>query len=94
ARHMAKPEFYAYPDAVQPLLFWDGSVRETKTSNTQLGTSPNSPTTDVLLTHYEPVSKFEDPAPRNGQASEDIPARYQWTRNGLRGVDVSGTTAP
>lgn len=91
ARHDAKPNYYAYDDLVSPVLFWDSSVRMVRAGESNYGTDPNSfSPTQQLKILYAPDTGFGDPLPRNGQETERIRARYEWTTGGLKGVDVGG----
>lgn len=40
--------------------------------------------------NYEPYALIDEPPTRSGQSSEYTIGRYQWTREGLKGVDVAG----
>lgn len=89
ARHASRPSFYAYPDAVQPLLFFDSSVREIRTDTANHGADPNNLLDPrPLMITYVPNAARGEPATRKGTPTESVPARYQWTKNGLRGADV------
>jgi len=91
ARHVRRPLFYAYPDASQPLLFFDSSVREYRSDKSNLGADPNNPWDPSPLTiRYVPQSSEGEPPTKSGAASEDLLARYQWTRGGLKGLDFGG----
>ncbi len=91
-RHQKEQMYYAYEQVSQPLLFWDSSVRDIRTRDTLLGSDPNNPgKTGGFEITYEPnTSIIPEPPTQNGQRSEQVVARYQWTRNGLKGLDVSG----
>lgn len=91
-RHSPKPSFYAYADIRQPVLFFDSSVREIETGKANLGADPDKwflrTPMDVM---YTPNAEVGDPPTRSGAPQEAIPAGYQWTWKGLKGVDVGGT---
>lgn len=85
-RHRGKVLFFAHQNAVQPILHFDGSVVDRRTSDAGLGWKPNQPnSTDHTTIVYAPY-QYEAPT-SNGQATESFPARYRFTRGGLRGVD-------
>lgn len=91
ARHASKPSFYAYDDAVQPLLFFDSSVRELRSDRTNPGADPNSPLDPApLYVNYAPQIGEGEPPTRSGAPAESVLARYQWTRGGLKGIDTGG----
>jgi hypothetical protein len=94
-RHAGKKWlFYAYDEVTQPLLMWDSSVSDRKTSQSNPGFQPNSPSSAQPTRNiYTPDSNWEPPC-RNGAATEIVTGRYQWTREGLRGLDFGsdGTT--
>ncbi len=92
SRHSGKRAlFYAYPDAVVPLLFWDGSVRTKKTGDANQGFQPNSPA-NVFPTQfrYDPTILGVEPPTRSGQPFDIVKGYYRWTRGGLKGVDFGG----
>ncbi len=96
--------FYAYPQAQQPLLFWDGSVSIRKTADSNPGWDPSTirfgmlgnlsrmpvPATKVT---YSPDAGFESPKRPELLPSGEKKAfgQYRWTRSGLRGVDFGGS---
>ncbi|MBC7834152.1 MAG: prepilin-type N-terminal cleavage/methylation domain-containing protein [Phycisphaerales bacterium] len=86
-RHYGKIQpFYAYSICKQPLGFFDASVRNMNTRDSNRGFRPDAPTADApTLINYTP-SPFESPAINE----PNIAGRYQWTRGGLRGVDYGG----
>lgn len=95
ARHMRRPMFYAYEDTAQPVLFFDSSVRSIRTRDANVGANPNATPSDPasngpLEITYEPEAGLGEPPTRSGQSSEKVIARYQWTRGGLKGIDVGG----
>jgi prepilin-type N-terminal cleavage/methylation domain-containing protein len=93
--------FGTYPQAVIPLMFFDTSVRDVKTSNSNRGFNPATPTimstndprnfTGVTRVVYDPQPW--EPQQRPGQFV-DWAGHYRWTRGGLRGVDVAGNEVP
>jgi prepilin-type N-terminal cleavage/methylation domain-containing protein len=94
ARHASHPSFNAYEDAAEPLLFWDSSVRIYATRQTNPGIDPNSPgDTSPANVWYAPDPTLGDPPNRSGQQFDNLIGHYQWTRGGLKGVDVGGKEA-
>jgi prepilin-type N-terminal cleavage/methylation domain-containing protein len=91
SRHSKKPDYYAYEDVTQAVLFFDFSVRDVTTSKTNPGADPNDPTNPSLLyINYTPDLTVNDPPTRSGRPFDYLIAHYQWTRRGLKGVDVGG----
>lgn len=89
-RHYGRELYYAYPQARQPLLFWDGSVsvRETRAANQ--GFQPDQPTSDAAESFdYAPDLAWESPT-FSGQPKEKVIGYYKWTRCGLKGIDYGG----
>ncbi len=95
-----QPRYYAYDDARQPLLFFDGSSRVYATSETNQGFQPNDPRkSEPLRIFYIPNNTTDfavespdfEPPSRSGSAREIITGGfYRWTRGGLKGIDVGG----
>ncbi|MDZ4697935.1 MAG: type II secretion system protein [Deltaproteobacteria bacterium] len=85
--------FHLYDEATVPLLFFDTSVRDVKTANSNKGFDPRFPTnhTAVTNTTYTPSGWEQTFAPIKAGVPAARPARYRFTRAGLRGVDVTGT---
>lgn len=89
-RHGPELSYYAYDDVVQPLLFGDSSVRNTQTGACNKGADPNQPQNQFEFTlKYIPSLMQGAPPTRSGENADNVLARYQWTRNGLRGVDIN-----
>lgn len=92
-RHSTKRRqlFFMYPEARESLLFFDGSVRDYKTSQGNRGFQPNNP----LSAAAEPLNYDPDPweSPnRFGTYTPDpVVGQYRFTRAGLRGVDFNGS---
>ncbi len=100
ARHDRKKQsFYAYRDVVQPLLFFDQSVRDIKTGDCNPGGNPNAlsplpapPQKPApYLVQYRP--SFVDPPARSPSGVDLVGGYYQWTRGGLSGIDIGGYDA-
>lgn len=88
ARHHGKPTYHDYEDATQPLLFFDSSVRSVRTRDTNPGADPNQPKDpSPLRLRYTPDEALQEPPARS---EEPLLTHYQWTRRGLKGVDVAG----
>ena len=89
SRHAGRRMFYAVPQATQPLLMFDGSVRAIKTAETNQGWQPNNPTSpEPSRFRYNP-SSWGAPT-TNGELFEPVVGYYRWTRGGLAGVDAGG----
>jgi prepilin-type N-terminal cleavage/methylation domain-containing protein len=84
-RHYGKPLFFAHPDAVQPILHFDGSVVNRRTADAGPGWQPNSPNAGPTIIPYAPY-RYEPPT-SNGAEVEEFVGRYRWTRGGLKGID-------
>jgi prepilin-type N-terminal cleavage/methylation domain-containing protein len=108
ARHIGTKNwmFFAYPDASQPLLFFDAAVNDRRTGNnppapglsnapfngafSNAGFQPNAPASPApTRIRYEPELSWEPPT-RSGNAFDLVNGVYQWTRDGLRGIDYGG----
>ena len=97
ARHVADyPFFFLYPDAVQPLLMFDGSVREASPSMANPGFTPQAPNSSKTL-----ATTFDNSGPSSGwlpllrdgsRGQAKFPASYwEATRGGLKGVDFGAS---
>ena len=73
--------FYAFPEAKQPLLFFDGSVVDRVTRDSNPGFDPFNPA-------YPGPSEIQWGHPMPTRAT--ILGYYRWTRGGLRGIDFGG----
>jgi hypothetical protein len=89
-RHSRKDTiFHAYPDAKQPLLFFDGSVRVLRTGDANKGWKPEAPTNPFpTLYLYWPTAG--EPRTLSGNAQDSVFGYYRWTRRGVKGVDFGG----
>lgn len=89
SRHnVKKPLFYAYPDAITPAMYWDGSVHTRRTGDANPGFQPNSPASLFPTTYsYAPNILGFEPPTRNGQPTETVTGYMRWTRGGLKGID-------
>ena len=81
--------WHAYPQAKQPLLFFDGSVTARKTENANKGWNPLAPNSTGWTTYLYYPSPHE-PKTLSGAPSEQVNGYYRWTRGGIRGVDFAG----
>jgi prepilin-type N-terminal cleavage/methylation domain-containing protein len=89
-RHSAKRTiFHAYPDAKQPLAFFDGSVSLRRTGDANQGWNPTNPTSSLPTVYFYHPSAGEPPT-LSGDASDQVLGFYRWTRCGLQGVDYGG----
>ncbi len=80
--------FYAYEEITQPLGMWDSSVSEHRGSRINKGFQPNAPySPNPTRINYTPELTWEPPT-QNGGASQLVNGQQQWTRSGLRGVDI------
>ncbi len=87
ARHAGRRElWHAYPEATQPLLFADASVRVQKTSGANEGFYPNIPLNDLPL-RYNYAPRGYEPPTRSGAIQDLMKGYFGWCRAGLRGVD-------
>ncbi len=91
-RHAAKKEIYfAFPEAVQPLAFFDGSVSTRKTGDANRGENPVDPRPDMPCTFtYEPDLGFESPVPATHPGGAVKAGYYRWTVADLEGIDYGG----
>ncbi len=79
-RHSAREVlFYADPEASQPMLFFDASVRTESASDANPGFKPRDPAST------EPTILLYD----FGANSQEYFGLFRWTRGGLRGIDFS-----
>jgi prepilin-type N-terminal cleavage/methylation domain-containing protein len=89
-RHSAKRTiFHAYPDAKQPLVFFDGSVSVKRTGDSNKGWNPTNPTSSLPTVYYYYPSPGEPPT-LSGATSDAVIGYYRWTRSGIQGVDFGG----
>ena len=82
--------WHAYPDAKQPLLFFDGSVTNRVTRDANRGWQ-NGAQTSPAPTTYQYWPSPNEPPTLSGAASDLVTGYFRWTRGGLRGVDFGGT---
>src|SRR5690606_180970 len=90
-RHFTKRELYwAYPQARQPLLFFDTSVNVRLTDDANPGWRPNQPDQYTLFTQFTHIPSMWE-APLIPGVTAIMRGYYAWTRGGLRGVDFGGS---
>lgn len=91
SRHGNKPLYHAYPQAVVPLMFWDGSVNSRKTADANKGFHPWSPASAMVTQYmYNPSILGFEPPTASGAPADPVVGYYRWTRGGLRGIDFRG----
>lgn len=88
--------FYAVLKGSQPLAFFDTSVRQYATSETNLGGNPARPDGRNLRINYVPNGDFlrngfEPPTSTGGTSEGPLAPHYRFTQYGLQGVDVGGS---
>ncbi len=91
SRHGKKPLYHAYPEAVVPLMMWDGAVGARRTGDANLGFNPTTPNSANPTQYvYAPYILGFEPPTASGAATDPVKGYYRWTRGGLRGVDFGG----
>jgi len=96
ARHFGSDQmFYAYRQARQPLLMFDGAVGVRVTQDGNPGWDPTDPTDPQPLKFFYKPEAWEPPA-LVGQVGGGVwdlmeGGWYRWTRLGLRGIDYGGS---
>lgn len=80
--------FYAYPEAIVSLLFFDGSARLRMTADANEGFQPNNPASPnpSFVQYRAEITGWEPPTP-TGNSFDTLKCWYRWTRGGLRGID-------
>lgn len=83
--------FYAYPEAIVNVLFFDGSVRLRQTQDANPGFNPNRPAETKPLyfsvAYNSQITNWEPPKVGTNLIGDSLPVRYRFTRGGLRGID-------
>lgn len=74
--------YYAFPEAKQPLLFFDGSVVDRVTRDSNPGFDPWNPADPGSS-----IINWGHPMPLR----TTVQGYYRWTRGGLRGIDFGGS---
>jgi prepilin-type N-terminal cleavage/methylation domain-containing protein len=98
--------YFAYPEATQPLLFFDASVNDRRTGNnpaapglsslpfnaafSNAGFQPNSPASPLPTRIRYEPELSWEPPTRSGNVADIVNGVYQWCRDGLRGIDYGG----
>lgn len=97
-----RPIWFAYPQARQPLSFFDGSVRMLRAGDSELGGNPNNgppsanPAANAPTLHkYRPSTGWPnydpDPLYNSRTVGDDVYGRFRWTLRGLSGFDFKKT---
>lgn len=100
ARHMGtRWYFFAWANARQPLLFFDGAVRERRTGDGNRGFYPPNPTSAtwsvVMYAPSPPPNNWESPDLNGSWTNQSYSGGYfRFTRAGLRGRDFDGPEVP
>ncbi|MDX2018139.1 MAG: prepilin-type N-terminal cleavage/methylation domain-containing protein [Planctomycetota bacterium] len=90
ARHFGRyVSFYAWPDAKQPLLFFDGSARVKVTQDSNPGWDPRRPSLNITANILYTPSLWEGEN-RTNPNGDGFQGHYNWTRGGLYGLDFNG----
>ncbi len=91
SRHGKRPMYHAYPQAITPLMCWDGSVGARKTEQSNKGFHPLTATSanPTQYTYAPNILGFEPPT-LSGNPTDQVTGYYRWTRGGLQGVDFGG----
>jgi prepilin-type N-terminal cleavage/methylation domain-containing protein len=86
-RHVgARRIYYALPQARQPLLFADTSVRTLATADANPGWQPNRPEDPSPSRYSYFPGRWQAPT-STGEPREQVIGHYRWTRGGLMGID-------
>jgi len=80
--------FFGYPEAQSTLMFFDGSARALKTSDSNIGFRPNTPKSSNFSSATYMPAEFETPV--RGHPGTKVGMWYRFTRGGLRGLDFGG----
>lgn len=81
--------YFAYPEAKCNLAFFDGSVRNEQSADSNPGWNPDQPEAESWTQRYIPIDTFPPPKSGLGETTEYC-QRYRWTRFGLQGIDYGG----
>ena len=81
--------WYSYPEARQPLVFFDGSVSARRTSDANQGWDPLNPNAKSV-TNYQYWPTALEPSTLSGGIADYVVGYYRWTRSGLKGIDFGG----
>jgi prepilin-type N-terminal cleavage/methylation domain-containing protein len=95
ARHFGKRWWHAaYPEARQPILFFDQSVLIRPTTQSNPGADPTAPRNPSAITMYSYTPEMWEAPTRNGGYgplfTDYVVGHFRWTRMGLKGVDFPG----
>jgi prepilin-type N-terminal cleavage/methylation domain-containing protein len=97
-RHAAKrPIWHGYPQARQPLAFFDASVRFVGNRECKTGWNPDT-ANSASPTNYQYVPSTGFPGydfpTVSGAVADNVIGFFRWTRNGLGGVDFTTDRKP
>ncbi len=95
-RHTTKRKqlFFMYPEAQNQMLFFDGSVRDLRTSTGNRGFQPRNPLSPgASVITYQPAA-WEPPNRFGTYTADPVFGHYRWTRAGLRGIDFGSNEIP
>ncbi|MFT5423494.1 MAG: prepilin-type N-terminal cleavage/methylation domain-containing protein [Phycisphaerales bacterium] len=81
--------YYFYNEANVNLLFFDGSVRQLRSEDSNPGWNPKQPSNAVFRQKYAALDTYPLLA-RGHRGQERNSVKYRWTREGLQGVDFGG----
>lgn len=91
ARHYGRSQYYFLdPEAREPLLMFDGSGNVARTVDANLGWIPRNPRSPDYLITYDPSPNDAWYVPPRSPGGDVLPARYNFTRGGLQGLDFGG----
>jgi prepilin-type N-terminal cleavage/methylation domain-containing protein len=98
--------YFAYPEAGQPLLFFDASVNDKRTGNnphapglsnapfngafSNAGFQPNAPASPLPTRIRYEPELSWEPPTRSGNSADLLNGVFRWCRDGLRGIDYGG----
>lgn len=88
-RHASRKPFFGLKECSQPLLAFDGSVQQRRTSETNPGWQPNDPTSAAPTPVWYGWQPWEPPTISGTNQDYGI-GHYRWTRGGLAGIDWGG----
>jgi len=81
--------YYFYNEAKVNLLFFDGSVRQLNSRDSNPGWNTKNPSDAVFRQRYAALDTYPLFA-RGHKARERNSVKFRWTREGLQGVDFGG----
>ena len=91
ARHNGRNQFYfTHEEAREPVVMFDGSGNVALSSEANLGWNPRSPSQEDYMIMYKPSPNDAWYPPPQDPDGDLFPARYNYTRGGLQGIDFGG----